>query len=84
AKIFTEVIIAPDADEDARKILSAKKNIRLLIVGGLPDPNAGGTTLRSVAGGMLVQTRDTGRLSKDDLKIVTKRKPTDSEIADML
>jgi phosphoribosylaminoimidazolecarboxamide formyltransferase/IMP cyclohydrolase len=84
AKIFTEVIIAPDADEDARKILSAKKNIRLLIVGGLPDPNAGGTTLRSVAGGMLVQTRDTGRLSKDDLKIVTKHKPTDSEIADML
>lgn len=84
ARIFTEVIIAPDADEDARKILSAKKNLRLLIAGGLPDPNVGGTTLRSVAGGLLAQTRDTGKLTKADLKIVTKRKPSDAEISDML
>jgi phosphoribosylaminoimidazolecarboxamide formyltransferase/IMP cyclohydrolase len=84
AKIFTEVIIAPDADEDARRILSAKKNLRLLIAGGLPDPNAKGNTVRSVAGGLLVQTRDTGRLAKEDLKIVTKRRPSDREIADML
>jgi len=83
-KIFTEVIIAPDADEDARKILNAKKNIRLLITGGLPDPNAAGATLRSVAGGLLVQTRDTGKLTSADLKIVTKRKPSDAEISDML
>ena len=84
AKIFTEVIIAPDADEDARKILAAKKNLRLLIAGGLPDPNGPGVTLRSVAGGLLVQTRDAGKIAKDDLKIVTKRKPSDREIADML
>ncbi len=84
AKIFTEVIIAPDADEDARKILSAKKNLRLLIAGCLPDSNAAGTTLRSVAGGLLVQTRDTGKLTKADLKIVTKRQPSDAEISDML
>ena len=58
AKLFTEVIIAPDADEDARRVLAAKKNLRLLIAGGLPDARAAGLTFRSVAGGMLVQTRD--------------------------
>ncbi|MEY4879063.1 MAG: bifunctional phosphoribosylaminoimidazolecarboxamide formyltransferase/IMP cyclohydrolase [Pseudomonadota bacterium] len=84
SKIFTEVIIAPDADEDARRILAGKKNLRLLIAGGLPDANAAGLTLRSVAGGLLVQTRDAGRLTKADLKIVTRRKPSDSEITDML
>jgi phosphoribosylaminoimidazolecarboxamide formyltransferase/IMP cyclohydrolase len=84
AKLFTEVIIAPDADTDARRILSAKKNLRLLIAGGLPDPNATGLTVRSVAGGLLVQTRDNARVTKDNLKIVTKRKPTDAEIADMI
>jgi phosphoribosylaminoimidazolecarboxamide formyltransferase/IMP cyclohydrolase len=84
AKIFTEVIVAPDADDDARKILAAKKNLRLLIAGGLPDPNAKGNIVRSVAGGLLVQTRDTGKLARADLKIVTKRQPSDQEIADML
>ncbi len=84
SKLFTEVIIAPDADEDARKILSAKKNLRLLIAGGLPDPDAAGLTFRSVAGGFLVQTRDNAHVAKDRLKIVTKRKPGDAEIADML
>ena len=61
AKLFTEVIIAPDADADARAILGAKKNLRLLVAGGLPDPREPGLTLvRSVAGGMLVQNRDNG------------------------
>ena len=58
SKLFTEVIIAPDADEDARSILSAKKNLRLLIAGGLPDPASAGWTIRTVAGGFLAQTRD--------------------------
>jgi phosphoribosylaminoimidazolecarboxamide formyltransferase/IMP cyclohydrolase len=84
ARLFTEVIIAPDADEDARRILSSRKNLRLLIAGGLPDPNAGGLTTRTVAGGFLVQTRDNAHIDRTGLKIVTKRQPSESEIADML
>jgi phosphoribosylaminoimidazolecarboxamide formyltransferase/IMP cyclohydrolase len=84
AKIFTEVIIAPDADEDARRILAGKKNLRLLLAGGLPDPGAPGLTLKSVAGGVLVQTRDAGRITRHELKVVTKRKPTEGEIDDMI
>jgi phosphoribosylaminoimidazolecarboxamide formyltransferase/IMP cyclohydrolase len=84
AKLFTEVIIAPDADADARRILAAKKNLRLLIAGGLPDPRAPGLSFRSVAGGFLVQSRDNAETGADDLKIVTKRKPTRGEITDML
>jgi len=83
-KIFTEVIIAPDADEDARRILAAKKNLRLLTAGGLPDPLAPTLTCRTVAGGFLVQTRDNGRITREKLKVVTKRQPTEQEIADML
>ncbi len=84
SKIFTEVIIAPDADEDAKKILAAKKNLRLLVAGGLPDPLAPTLTYRSVAGGFLVQTRDNGRVTSDKLRVVTKRQPSAQEIADML
>jgi phosphoribosylaminoimidazolecarboxamide formyltransferase/IMP cyclohydrolase len=84
AKIFTEVIIAPDADNDARRVLAAKKNLRLLVAGGVPDARAAGFTFRSVSGGMLVQTRDFAIATRNDLKIVTKRKPTEREIADML
>ncbi|HEV2560531.1 MAG TPA: bifunctional phosphoribosylaminoimidazolecarboxamide formyltransferase/IMP cyclohydrolase [Rhizomicrobium sp.] len=84
SKLFTEVIIAPDADEDAKKILSSRRNLRLLIAGGLPDPNSAGLTFKTVAGGFLVQTRDNAHVSKSELKIVTKRKPSDAEIADML
>ena len=84
SKIFTEVIIAPDADEDAKQILAAKKNLRLLIAGALPDPLAPTLTYRSVAGGFLVQTRDNGRVTRDKLKVVTKRQPTEQEITDML
>jgi phosphoribosylaminoimidazolecarboxamide formyltransferase/IMP cyclohydrolase len=84
AKLFTEVIIAPDADAEARRILSAKKNLRLIIAGGMPDPAVPGLNFRSVAGGFLVQSRDTAITTRADLKIVTKRKPTGAEIADML
>ena len=83
-KLFTEVIIAPDADDDARRILSAKKNLRLLLAGGLPDPASAGWNMRTVAGGFLAQTRDNAKVSRDTLKIVTKRKPSEQEIADML
>jgi len=83
-KLFTEVIIAPDADADARNLLAAKKGLRLLIAGGLPDALAPGLTFKSVSGGLLVQTRDNGRISREALKIVTKRQPSEAEIADML
>jgi len=84
SKIFTEVIIAPDADADARRILAAKKNLRLLVAGGLPDARAPGLTFRSVAGGLLVQSRDDAVTTAGDLKIVTTRNPTEQEVADML
>ncbi|WP_193173167.1 bifunctional phosphoribosylaminoimidazolecarboxamide formyltransferase/IMP cyclohydrolase [Nisaea nitritireducens] len=84
SKIFTEVIIAPDADEDARKVLAAKKNLRLLLTHGMPDPSVAARTVRNVAGGYLVQDKDNGRVTAADLKIVTKRQPTEQELADML
>jgi phosphoribosylaminoimidazolecarboxamide formyltransferase/IMP cyclohydrolase len=84
SKIFTEVIIAPDADEDARRILAAKKNLRLLTAGGLPAPLAPSLTYRTVAGGFLVQGRDNGRVTREMLKVVTRRQPTEQEIQDML
>ncbi len=84
AEIFTEVVIAPGADEDAKAIFARKKNLRLLVTGGLADTSAGGLTYRQVSGGMLVQDRDTGRISMDDLKVVTKVKPTEAQMADLL
>jgi phosphoribosylaminoimidazolecarboxamide formyltransferase/IMP cyclohydrolase len=82
--IFTEVIVAPEADEDAKAFLAAKKNLRLLLTGGMADPVAPGWFVKSVSGGYLVQTRDAGRVLETDLKIVTKRSPTAQELADML
>ncbi len=84
AKLFVEVVIAPAADEAACERLAAKKNLRLLVTGAMPDPAAGGLVLRSIAGGMLAQTRDAGRVGAGDLKVVTKRAPTEAEIADLL
>jgi len=83
AKIFTEVIIAPDADEDARKIISAKKNLRLLTTGGLPDPRTPGLFVKTVAGGFLAQTRDNGVIDDLELRVVTKRAPSAQELADL-
>ncbi|MFT4955009.1 MAG: phosphoribosylaminoimidazolecarboxamide formyltransferase/IMP cyclohydrolase [Brevundimonas sp.] len=82
--IFTEVVIAPGADEAAKAVFAAKKNLRLLITDGLPDPMQAGQVFRSVAGGLLVQSRDLARITPSDLKIVTKRQPTDEEVRDML
>ncbi|WP_420961442.1 bifunctional phosphoribosylaminoimidazolecarboxamide formyltransferase/IMP cyclohydrolase [Brucella sp. IR073] len=82
-KIFTEVIIAPDATEEAKNIVAAKKNLRLLVTGGLPDPREPGLAAKTVAGGLLVQTRDNGTVDDLELKVVTKRAPTEKEMADL-
>ncbi|SMG32341.1 bifunctional phosphoribosylaminoimidazolecarboxamide formyltransferase/IMP cyclohydrolase [Paracoccus sp. J56] len=83
-EIFTEVVIAPDATDEAKQIFAAKKNLRLLTTGGLPDPAAPGLAFRQVAGGFLVQGRDNGRILRADLKVVTKRKPGEQELEDLL
>jgi phosphoribosylaminoimidazolecarboxamide formyltransferase / IMP cyclohydrolase len=82
-EIFTEVIIAPDATDEAAAIVAAKKNLRLLVTGGLPDPRARGLAVRTVAGGMLVQDRDAAVVDDMELKVVTKRQPTEAEMADL-
>ncbi len=82
--IFTEVVIAPEADADARAIFAKKKNLRLLICGALPDPARGGMTAKTIAGGWLLQSRDNGRVTRDMLTCVTKRQPTEQELADCL
>ncbi len=84
AAIFTEVIVAPDATAEARAVLARKKNLRLLLTGALPDPAAAGRTLRSVAGGLLVQDRDAGRIGRADLRTVTRRAPEEGELEDLL
>ncbi len=82
-EIFTEVIIAPDATDEAVKIVGAKKNLRLLLAGGLPDPRSSGLTVKSVAGGLLVQSRDNAVVDEMQLKTVTKRAPSQKELADL-
>lgn len=82
-KIFTEVVIAPDADADAIALFAAKKNLRLLLAGGVPDPRAPGLMVKSVAGGLLVQSRDAATIDPSTWRIVTKRQPTPQEWADM-
>ncbi|MDO8296707.1 MAG: bifunctional phosphoribosylaminoimidazolecarboxamide formyltransferase/IMP cyclohydrolase [Caulobacter sp.] len=83
-EVFTEVVIAPEADDDAIAVFESKKNLRLLVTGALPDPRAPGEVFRSVAGGFLVQSRDASLVLPGDLKIVTRRAPTPAEVADML
>ena len=84
AAIFTEVIIAPDADDAAKAILARKKTLRLLLTGGMPDPAADELTFRSLAGGFLAQTRDAGRVGAAEMTVVTRRAPTEAEQADLL
>ncbi|MCV2876275.1 bifunctional phosphoribosylaminoimidazolecarboxamide formyltransferase/IMP cyclohydrolase [Rhodobacteraceae bacterium XHP0102] len=83
-KIFTEVVIAPGANEDARAIFAAKKNLRLLTTDGLADPKAAAMTIRQVSGGYLVQDKDNGQIDLSDLKVVTKLQPTEAQLADLL
>jgi len=82
-EIFTEVIIAPDASDEAIGIVGGKKNLRLLLAGGLPDPRAAGLTMKSVAGGLLVQSRDNAVVDDMPLKTVTRRAPSDAELRDL-
>jgi phosphoribosylaminoimidazolecarboxamide formyltransferase / IMP cyclohydrolase len=82
-EIFTEVIIAPDASEEAIAIVGAKKNLRLLLAGDLPDPRAAGLTMKTVAGGFLVQSRDNAVVDEMQLRTVTKRAPSATELADL-
>ncbi len=82
--IFTEVVVAPDADEAAKAIFTRKKNLRLLLTGGVPDPAAPGRVFKSVSGGFLAQSRDAGRVEAAGLKVVTKRAPTPQEMTDLL
>jgi phosphoribosylaminoimidazolecarboxamide formyltransferase / IMP cyclohydrolase len=82
-EIFTEVIIAPEATDEAIAIVGAKRNLRLLLAGSLPDPRAKGLTVKSVAGGLLVQSRDNAVVDEMQLKVATKRAPTEAELADL-
>jgi phosphoribosylaminoimidazolecarboxamide formyltransferase/IMP cyclohydrolase len=83
AAIFTEVVIAPDATPEAKAIFAKKKNLRLLTTGGLPDPRAPGLAFRSLAGGFLVQSRDNAVVEDLELRVVSKRQPTEQELADL-
>jgi AICAR transformylase/IMP cyclohydrolase PurH len=83
-KVFTEVIIAPEATPEARAIIAKKRNLRLLLVGDLPDPRTTALSFRSIAGGLLVQSRDTTVVDDLELELVTDREPTDQERADLL
>ncbi|HVG48678.1 MAG TPA: bifunctional phosphoribosylaminoimidazolecarboxamide formyltransferase/IMP cyclohydrolase, partial [Rubellimicrobium sp.] len=84
AKVVTEVVIAPDADEDARAVFARKGNLRLLLAGGLPDAAAPGLLWKQVAGGLLVQDRDNGALAPEAVRVVTQRAPTEEEMRDLL
>jgi phosphoribosylaminoimidazolecarboxamide formyltransferase/IMP cyclohydrolase len=83
-EIFTEVVVAPDTDAAAKAAFARKKNLRLLLTGDLPDPRRGGLSIKPITGGLLVQTRDNGAISAADLKVVTKRAPTEQELRDCL
>jgi phosphoribosylaminoimidazolecarboxamide formyltransferase / IMP cyclohydrolase len=83
-EIFTEVVVAPGADAEARAIFATKKNLRLLIVPTLRDPAATGLVIKSITGGYLLQSRDNGMITEIDLQVVTKRAPSAQEIADLL
>ena len=83
-EIFTEVIIAPDATEEAIGIVKAKKNLRLLLAGGLPNPRGRGLLIKSVAGGLLAQSRDNAVVDDMKLETVTKRAPSEAELADLI
>ena len=82
--IFTEVVIAPDASDEARQIMAKKPNLRLLLTGAMADNLKSGVKFKAITGGMLVQSVDTGHITADDLQIVTKAKPSEAQMADML
>ena len=83
-EIFTEVVVAPSATDEALAAFAKKKNLRLLLTGDLPDPRRAGLQVKPITGGLLVQTRDNGAISAADLQVVTKRAPTEQELKDCL
>jgi phosphoribosylaminoimidazolecarboxamide formyltransferase / IMP cyclohydrolase len=83
-EIFTEVIIAPEATDEAIAVVAKRRNLRLLLTGGLPDPRAVGLTAKTVAGGLLVQSRDNAVVDDMVLKVATKRAPTEAEMRDLM
>jgi phosphoribosylaminoimidazolecarboxamide formyltransferase/IMP cyclohydrolase len=83
-EIFTEVVVAPGADAAAKAAFAGKKNLRLLLIDELPNARRGGLLVKPIAGGLLVQSRDNGAISAADLKVVTKRQPTERELGDCL
>jgi phosphoribosylaminoimidazolecarboxamide formyltransferase/IMP cyclohydrolase len=83
-QIFTEVVVAPGADDTARAAFAARKNLRLLLIDELPNARRGGLLVKPIAGGLLVQGRDNGSITADDLQVVTKRAPTGQELKDCL
>ncbi len=82
--LFTEVVICPGLDDDAREVLSGKQNLRVLVAGEMPRAHDTGMTVRSLAGGYLLQERDYGVVTEKDLKVVTKRAPGEQEMRDLL
>ncbi len=82
-RVFTEVIVAPDATDEAIQIIAAKKNLRLLLTGALADPRADGLTVKSLAGGLLVQGRDNRNVDDTEFRVVTKKQPTEAELRDL-
>ncbi len=84
SEIFTEVVVAPGADEAARAVFARKKNLRLLLTGEFADPRRPGMTIKSIAGGMLLQSRDGGTVTREQLRVVTQRQPTPQELDDCL
>ncbi len=83
-EIFTEVVIAPSVSDQAKAVFAARKNLRLLVIGELPDPRRGGLAVKPITGGLLVQSRDQGAIGASDLKLVTRRAPTPQELSDCL
>jgi phosphoribosylaminoimidazolecarboxamide formyltransferase/IMP cyclohydrolase len=84
SKLFAEVIVAPRISEAALAVLAGKKNLRVLATDSLPDPSEPGLIVKAIAGGFLLQSRDTGRVSLESLKVVTKRAPTNTELSDLI
>ena len=84
AEIFIEVVIAPEASDEACETLAGRKNLRLLLTGAMPGAPDTAPAVRTVGGGLLVQTPDGGRVGEGDLAVVTRRKPDRRELDDML
>jgi phosphoribosylaminoimidazolecarboxamide formyltransferase/IMP cyclohydrolase len=81
---FVEVIAAPAIPSDTRAVLATKANVRVLELGDLAAVPPGELEFRSVTGGLLAQSRDAGRIAAADVRVVTRRRPTERELADLL